>query len=319
MNGFRRAILMRKPIYRSKYLRNSNKALVKSSFNLFSFVPGGNTWSQKWRLLLQLGFGPIFMNRLRVTFLGLAFAVGCAEAQPVQTQAALKSRFKVLALAEAGGHHVAFTAAAKPWLNKCGEQFGFELDYLTNTAPITSTFLARYGLILQLDFVPYGWTPEAMAAFKTYIQEGRGGWVGLHHASLLGNFDGYPMWPWFSEFMGSIKFRSYIPKFASATVHVEDRTHPCMKDVPEFFVIPREEWYTYDGNPRTNVHVLASVDESTYAPATDVRMGDHPVIWSNDHVKARNVYIFMGHGPDLFESNAFVTILRNSILWAARR
>ena len=90
-----------------------------------------------------------------------------------------------------------------------------------------------------------------------------------------------------------------------------------MKGLPESFVISKEEWYTYDRSPRTNVHVLASVDESTYSNPSAVRMGDHPVIWSNEQMKARNVYIFMGHGPKLFENPAFTTILRNSILWAA--
>lgn len=227
------------------------------------------------------------------------------------------SRFKVLALMESGGHHVAFTAAAKPWLQHCGEENGFEVDYLTNTAPITEALLTKYRLVLQLDFVPYGWKPEAMAAFKAYIEEGKGGWVGLHHATLLGEFDRQPMWNWFSDFMGHIRFQNYIPQFASATVRVEDRSHPCMKDVPESFVIAKEEWYTYDRSPRANVHVLANVDESTYSDASAVRMGDHPVIWTNERVSARNVYIFMGHGPWLFENKAFTTIFRNAILWAA--
>jgi type 1 glutamine amidotransferase len=227
------------------------------------------------------------------------------------------TRFRVLALAESGGHHIAFTQAARPWLKQCGEQNGFEVDYLNDTAPMDEAFLAKYRLVLQLDFVPYGWKPEAMAAFKAYIEQGKGGWVGLHHATLLGEFDGYPMWPWFSEFMGKIKFKNYIPDFSSGTVRVEDRSHPCMKGLPESFVISKEEWYTYDRSPRTNVHVLASVDESTYSNPSAVRMGDHPVIWSNEQMKARNVYIFMGHGPKLFENPAFTTILRNSILWAA--
>jgi len=100
-------------------------------------------------------------------------------------------------------------------------------------------------------------------------------------------------------------------------VHVEDRTHHCMKGVPESFLIEREEWYSWDHSPRANVHVLASVDESTYSPDSSVKMGDHPVIWSNPRMAARNVYIFMGHGPWLLENKAFTTILRNSILWAA--
>jgi len=242
-----------------------------------------------------------------------------ASAQPVSAEAISAPRFRVLALAEPGGHHIEFTKAAKPWLTKCGKENGFEVDYVTNTAPITAAYLARYRLVLQLDFVPYGWTPEAMAAFKDYIEQGRGGWVGLHHATLLGEFDGFPMWPWFSEFMGTIKFKNYIPNFSSGTVRVEDKAHPCMKDVPESFVISREEWYTYDRSPRANVHVLASVDESSYSYAAAVRMGDHPVIWSNERMAARNVYIFMGHGPWLFEEKAFTTIFRNAILWAAQK
>ncbi len=247
----------------------------------------------------------------------LLAAPGSSPAQPSQPSAPPRPKFKVLALAEAGGHHIAFTQAARPWLRNCGEENGFEVDYLTNTVPITEALLAKYQLVLQLDFVPYGWPPEAMAAFKSYIEKGKGGWVGLHHAGLLGEFDGYPMWPWFSEFMGKIKYKNYIPTFVAGTVHVEEAAHPCMKDVPGTFVISKEEWYTWDQSPRPNVRVLASVDESSYSPTSSNKMGDHPVIWTNEKVAARNVYIFMGHGPDLIENKTFTTILRNAILWGA--
>jgi type 1 glutamine amidotransferase len=59
------------------------------------------------------------------------------------------------------------------------------------------------------------------------------------------------------------------------------------------------------------------VDEKSYKPASSITMGDHPVIWTNPHVKARNVYIFMGHSPDLFDNAAYTTIFRNAIFWAA--
>ena len=71
-------------------------------------------------------------------------------------------------------------------------------------------------------------------------------------------------------------------------------------------MIENEEFYTYDKSPRPNVHVLASVDEKTYTPATEIKMGDHPVVWTNEHVKARNIYIFMGHHADLFQNPAYV-------------
>jgi uncharacterized protein len=249
--------------------------------------------------------------------LALALAASFAQAQPVAPGTASSAKFKVLALAEAGGHHIAFTQAAKPWLARCGAENGFEVDFLTNTATINAALLAQYQLVLQLDFVPYGWKPEAMAALRAYIEEGRGGWVGLHHATLLGEFDGYPMWPWFSDFMGGIRFKNYIPNFSAGTVHVEDKEHPCMKGVPEYFPVEKEEWYTYDRSPRPHVHVLASVDEATYSDPAAVRMGDHPVVWTNERMAARNVYIFMGHGPWLFQNQNYTTLLRNAILWAA--
>ncbi|HSY42520.1 MAG TPA: ThuA domain-containing protein, partial [Candidatus Acidoferrum sp.] len=83
------------------------------------------------------------------------------------------------------------------------------------------------------------------------------------------------------------------------------------------FVVHEEEWYTWDKDPRPNVHVLAHVDESSYQPDSDIKMGDHPIIWTNDKVKARNVYIQMGHHPTLFDNDNYKMLLRNSILWAA--
>jgi hypothetical protein len=63
--------------------------------------------------------------------------------------------------------------------------------------------------------------------------------------------------------------------------------------------------------------VLASVNESTYVPPSDIRMGDHPVVWTNPHVKARNIYIFMGHHPNLFDNPSYTMLVRNAIFWAA--
>jgi type 1 glutamine amidotransferase len=229
-------------------------------------------------------------------------------------------RFNLIALAEHNSIHRPFVDAAKVWLEKEKNVDNFSIDYIENTDKIDDAFLSHYQLFIQLDYPPYGWKPNAAAAFRKYIEEGRGGWIGFHHATLLGEFDGYPMWPWFSQFMGGIRFTDYIPKFATATVVLEDQSHPVMKNVGPSFVVDQEEWYTYDKSPRPNVHVLAHVDEATYSPDTRIKMGgDHPVIWTNEHMKARNVYIFMGHHGELFQNSTFATICHNAILWASQR
>lgn len=227
------------------------------------------------------------------------------------------ARFRVLVLAENVGHHVAYSERARGWLDKLAADSGFAIDYINNTEKIDSAYLAGYQLFIQLDYPPYAWTPAAVKAFEWYISEGRGGWIGFHHATLLGEFDGYRLWPWFYEFMGQIRFRDYIAGFAAGDVHVEDDGHPVMTGVPGVFHVRKEEWYTWDKTPRPHVHVLANVDEGSYEPASEKKMGDHPVIWTNRAYKARNVYIFMGHSPDLFDNPAYVTLFRNAIFWAA--
>ena len=230
-----------------------------------------------------------------------------------------QSKFKALALYENGGHHVAFSKRAVVWLDSLATAQNFEVDYLQSTDAFDDQFLAQYGLIIQLDFVPYGWSAKAVTAFEKYINEGRGGWIGLHHATLLGEFDGFKMWPWFSSFMGGIRYKNYIPTFASAKVLVENKEHPVMKGLPESFEIEGEEWYIYDKSPRQNVDVLASVNENSYQPDSDIKMGDHPVIWQNPHCKAKNVYIFMGHSPKLFDNQYYKRLLSNAITWASAR
>jgi type 1 glutamine amidotransferase len=251
------------------------------------------------------------MKRI-ITLLALIFCFCCDDkAQSV------KPGFKALVMYENGGHHIEYSKRAKLWLDKLAIDSNFRIDYVTNTDKIDDEYLTNYQLIIQLDYAPYAWKEKAVSAFQKYIEQNKGGWIGFHHATLLGEFDGYHLWNWFSGFMGGIEFKNYIATFASGKVNVEDKQHPVMKGVPASFIVEKEEWYTYNKSPRPNVHVIASVDEATYKPNSDIKMGDHPVIWTNDHFKARNVYIFMGHSPVLFESETYKKLFSNAIFWAA--
>ena len=257
----------------------------------------------------------------RISFLllfVLAFLTGCKAGTKNKTAEPEASKpFKILVLTERGGQHGGFTDAGIEWLGKQAGTMEFEITEINDTKQINDEFLSQFTVIIQLDYPPYTWTKEAEAAFIKYIEEGSGGWIGFHHATLLGEFDGYPMWQWFSDFMGGIRFQNYIAPLADGTVRIEDNTHPVMKGVPESFVIPDDEWYTFDKNPRPNVQVLASVDESSYQPASDIKMGDHPVVWVNPAKKARNVYFLIGHSSKLYNTAEFTTMFANAIEWVA--
>jgi type 1 glutamine amidotransferase len=240
----------------------------------------------------------------------------CGGTVLAQTQ---QPNFRVVVLAEKSSIHKPFVDAAKVWLEKEGIVGKFSIDYIQNTKKIDDTFLSRCQLFIQLDYPPYTWTPTAASVFQKCIGQGKGGWIRFHHATLLGEFDGYPMWRSFSNFMRDIRYKNYIASFATAKVNAEDQKHPVMRGLGGSFEIEREEWYTYDKSPRPNVHVLASVDEETYTPDSSLKMGDRPVVWSNEHIKARNVSIFMGHRAEYFQNQAFTRPFRNSIFWAAHQ
>lgn len=228
--------------------------------------------------------------------------------------------YRMLVLTESQGQHKPFSDAAVKWLVDESKVHNLQIQILNSARLLAhKEVLDGTDLVIQLDFPPYTWPQEAEAAFTRYIDEGRGAWIGFHHATLLGEFDGFPLWQWFSDFMGGIRFHNYIAPLADGTVVVEDSEHPVMKGVDASFVLADDEWYTYDRSPRPNVHVLARVDESTYTPASDVKMGDHPVVWINESKQARNVYFQMGHSPKLFQSDDFCRMLSNAIRWTLKK
>lgn len=222
---------------------------------------------------------------------------------------------KVLVLAERGGLHEPFTARGLQWLEDNKDRFNMQLVIKESAEGLSHGELNQYHLVLQLNHPPYAWSKEAQEDFQRYIDRGMGNYIGFHHATLLGEFDGYAMWQWFSDFMGGVRYQNYIADKCDGTVQVEDRVHPVMKDIPGTFIIEDDEWYTYNKDPRPNVHVLAHVDEASYTIKTDIKMGDHPVIWTNPSKGARNVYFQFGHSKLLFDNPVFVNLLENALKW----
>ena len=249
--------------------------------------------------------------------IAIVLTVAVPFAPPLVAQRGTPAPYRVLVLAEPGQTlHQPFVDAAMAWLQKQTSE-GFAIDYIRTTDPINEEYLAAHKVFIQLNYPPYRWTPVAEAAFTKAMEQGTIGWIGFHHASLLGKFDGFEMSPFFHDFMGKIVFKSYIREFATGTVHVEDANHPVLKGLPPTFPIENDEWYTYDRSPRPDVDVIANVDENSYQPARDVKMGDHPVIWSNPRVKARNVYFQFGHKGELLQNRYFTDMFLNAIRWCA--
>jgi len=151
--------------------------------------------------MILTGFSRLILKSSSLLLFGLCASFAHAQAAEAPQH---QPKFRVVAIAEkGGGDHQRFVDAAKIYLARLGAENDFTVDYISTTDPINDAFLAKYQLFIQLNYPPWRWTPTAQKAFENYIEKGKGGWIGFHHAGLIGDFDGYPMSPWFSEFLGA--------------------------------------------------------------------------------------------------------------------
>jgi len=144
------------------------------------------------------------------------------------------------------------------------------------------------------------------AAFEQYIQNG-GGWVGIHSAA-----DTEYGWSWYGDLVGAY-FQSH-PSIQQATVVVADQVHVSTAHLPQEWV-RTDEWYNYQINPRGDVHVLATLDESTYSGGADGY--DHPIAWYHDYDGGQAWYTGLGHTDASYSESLFLDHLLGGIRYAA--
>ena len=136
-----------------------------------------------------------------------------------------------------------------------------------------------------------------------------GGWVGIHAAADC-EYD----WPFYGELVGAWFARH--PAIQPATYLVEDRGHPATAHLDATWM-RTDEHYDFRRNPRPDVRVLMTIDESTYSGGG---MGaDHPVTWAHEVGAGRSFYTALGHTSESYEEPAFRALLGGAIEWASGR
>ncbi|MET4157494.1 ThuA domain-containing protein [Agromyces sp. PvR057] len=149
-----------------------------------------------------------------------------------------------------------------------------------------------------------------LAAFQGYIRGG-GGYVGLHAAT-----DSMHTVPWYSELTGgSARFRNH-PAQQTATMRVESPGHPSTSMLPAAWV-RFDEWYNFTTNPRDDVHVLITLDESTYNPGGGAMGADHPLAWCQNFEGGRSWYEGAGHTDASWTDPLFLSHVLGGIEWTA--
>ncbi|MFD6179587.1 MULTISPECIES: ThuA domain-containing protein [unclassified Isoptericola] len=149
-----------------------------------------------------------------------------------------------------------------------------------------------------------------LAALQGYVHDG-GGVVGIHAAT-----DTMHTSSWFTQLMGGgARFRNH-PAQQTATMRVENAAHPSMAGVPlEWSRF--DEWYNYTLDPRGDVQVLQTLDESTYTGGT---MGaDHPIAWCQNFEGGRSWHQGAGHVDAAWTDDTFLSMVLSGIEWTAGR
>jgi len=149
-----------------------------------------------------------------------------------------------------------------------------------------------------------------LAALQGYVHDG-GGVVGIHAAT-----DTMHTSSWFTQLMGGgARFQNH-PAQQTATMRVENAAHPSMTGVPlEWSRF--DEWYNYTLDPRGDVQVLQTLDESTYTGGT---MGDdHPIAWCQNFEGGRSWHQGAGHVDAAWTDDTFLSMVLSGIEWTSGR
>lgn len=218
--------------------------------------------------------------------------------------------FDVLVFSKTSGFRHSSIADGIALIQSLGAANNFSVATTEDANDFTLANLSQYEVVVWLSTTGDVLNATQQAAFEAYIQQG-GGWVGIHAATDC-EYD----WPWYGQLIGNDAwFRSH-PSIQDATLVVEDATHISTQELPGSFTF-NDEWYNFRANPRPAVHVLLTIDETSYNAGPDAMGADHPMSWHHEFDGGRAWYTALGHRSETFADARFQGHLLGGILYGA--
>lgn len=208
--------------------------------------------------------------------------------------------------------------AAHAALQAMAERKGWAIAFTEKGGAFNPRTLRQFDAVIWNNISGDVLTLSQRRAFETWINRG-GAFIGVHGSA--GDFTYF--WKWYVDTLIGARFIGHPmgPQFQDAKVVVETPNSPVAKGLPREWTM-NDEWYSFRTNPRkVGATVVATLDESTYSPVgmmkQDLRMGDHPIAWTNCIGKGRMFYSAIGHRPETYSEPHHVRMLENAIDWAA--
>jgi type 1 glutamine amidotransferase len=264
---------------------------------------------------------------------GVAITGGYAGADPITGGAGggePLGPMQVLLFTEVSGWDEAHDQA--PWdhytrdtvagaLGDMSAEKGFALERADQSdGYFTSEGLATYDVVIFASTTGAPLDEAERTAFEGYVRSG-GGFVGIHAAA-----DCHYQWPWYGGLVGAYFLTHPMnPNVAAATVIREDGTHAATLHLDASFPVT-DEWYTFRDLNVAGLHVLLTLDESSYLVSGQLgvfnqpcEMGYHPIAWYHEYDGGRAFYTGFGHTEELYAQTWFREHLWGGLQYAAGR
>jgi type 1 glutamine amidotransferase len=253
------------------------------------------------------GMGPPRM--IRILWALTVVISGCTSSQPGPSGPTPPGTTPVRVLmltATAGFRHDSIPTAIQVMASLAASAGEFTVTATGDVASIDAGSLAAHDvLFFALTSGELPFTAAQQTAIVNFVSGG-GGFLGAHSAT-----DTLYQWPEYGAIVGAY-FKEH-PWTQSATVIVEDATHPATAGLgPSFALV--EEFYTFQDNPRPRVQVLLRLDASSVGAS-----GDFPLAWAQSFGTGRAYYNALGHFPATWSDPRFQSQLRGAIRWLAKR
>ncbi|HET8786833.1 MAG TPA: ThuA domain-containing protein, partial [Candidatus Limnocylindrales bacterium] len=225
------------------------------------------------------------------------------------------ARFRALVFSKTAGFRHSSIPDGIAAIRQLGADENFQVDATEDASLFRDDVLSHYDTVIWLSTTGDALSDAQQAAFERFIRAG-GGYTGIHSAA-----DTEYTWAWYGDLVGAY-FRNHPNGTPTATVVVEDDDDPSTAGLPARWE-RTDEWYNYqskvdpvvngggdDYSPRASgVHVLLTMDESTYAEAdgSDDVDDDHPIAWCQRFDGGRSWYTGMGHTEASFSEPLFLS------------
>lgn len=236
---------------------------------------------------------------------------------------------RVLVFSRTAGFRHASIETAVQTIRELGLEGGFAVDATEDPTAFSRRGLAPYAAVVFANTTGNVLEGSQRTALERFVRGG-GGWVGIHSAA-----DTEYSSRFYSRLLAGGRFLAHPLQQPGVLVREAGR-HRSTRHLPERWLVPFEEFYSFTRSVRGRSTVLLTIDERTYLqdpntsnlptgpeqplpqPGVTGTMGDHPMAWTHRVDGGLSWYTALGHEIAMYRDEGYRRHLLGGLLSAVR-